>query len=94
MKKSIDERFSKFHADNPHVYASLARLARQVKSRGRSKVGIELLFAVLRWEQMMSTTGDSGFRLNDHFTSRYARLLMEQEPDLDGMFETRELRAA
>jgi hypothetical protein len=42
----------------------------------------------------MQTTGDAGFKLNDHFTSRYARLLMQREPDLYGLFETRAVRAA
>jgi cytochrome b len=92
--KTIDARFADFHAKNPQVYAELARLARQAKKNGHHKIGIELLFAVLRWERMMQTTGDSGFKLNDHFTSRYARLLMQREPDLDGLFETRAVRAA
>ena len=30
------------------------------------------------------------FKLNNNFTAHYARLLMAQEPDLEGFFETRE----
>jgi hypothetical protein len=93
-EKAIQQRFEEFHAANPAVYAELAKLARRAKARGQQRVGIELLFAIVRWRRMMATTGDNGFKLNDHFTSRYARLLMEQEPDLDGMFETRRLKSA
>lgn len=93
-RKSIQERFEDFHAANPQVYAGLVRLARQAVDRGHQRIGIELLFAVLRWEHMMTTTRESGFKLNDHFTSRYARLIMEREPDLEGFFETRKLKAA
>jgi hypothetical protein len=47
-RKTIDERFAEFHAKNPGVYDELARLARQAKKNGHHKIGIELLFAVLR----------------------------------------------
>jgi hypothetical protein len=91
---TIQERFEDFRATNPHVEASLVRLARQAHRRGHRKIGIELLFAVLRWETMMKTNDpSSGFKLNDHYTSRYARLLMDKYPDLEGLFETRQLRS-
>ena len=34
------------------------------------------------------------FKLNNDFTSRYARLIMQQEPDLEDFFEVRVLRSA
>ena len=94
VQHKIDDRFARFHHDNPHVYDELVRLARRAKDRGHKTIGIELLFAVIRWERMMSTRDASGFKLNDHYTSRYARMMMEREPDLAGMFRTRKLRAA
>lgn len=90
---SIDDRFQVFHGENPHVYTELVTLARQIHARGYRRIGIELLFAVLRWRSMMATTADEyGFKLNDHFTSRYARLIMAANPDLAGFFATREIR--
>ena len=95
-RKSIQEAFEEFHAANPHVYDALVRLARQCRARGRRRVGIELLFAVLRWEEFMTTDDPSQdtFKLNDHYTSRYARLILQREPDLEGIFEVRTLRSA
>lgn len=95
MKPSIQDQFEEFHRLNPGVYAELAHLARRAKARGHHKLGIELLFAIVRWNRLMRTNDPaSGFKLNDHYTSRYARLLMDQEPDLEGFFETRRLKAA
>lgn len=92
-QRSIDTRFQEFHAENPGVYTELCSMARQLKERGYRKIGIELLFAAYRWNKMMRTTADAyGFKLNDHFTSRYARLIMANEPDLAEMFKTRTLR--
>jgi hypothetical protein len=94
-RKTIQQAFDEFHEANPKVYDELVRLARRAKARGHRKIGIELLFAVLRWQRMMETDDPSqaAFKLNDHYTSRYARLIMEREPDLEGFFETRALRS-
>lgn len=92
---TIQERFEAFHHANPQVYAELVKLARRAKRQGQQRIGIELLFAVVRWRRIMATRDESSsFKLNDHYTSRYARLIMEQERDLDGFFATREIRAA
>jgi hypothetical protein len=92
-QRSIETRFRDFHTANPDVYTELVAMSRQLKERGYRRIGIELVFAAYRWNRMMrSTADDYGFKLNDHFTSRYARLIMQQEPDLAQMFKTRSLR--
>lgn len=84
---TLEQRFAAFHEANPHVYAHLRRLALDARRRGR-QVGIKMLYEVLRWQYAMQTSGDD-FKLNNSYTSFYARLLMEQEPELAGYFETR-----
>lgn len=92
-QRSIETRFRQFHDDNPDVYTELVSMTRELKSRGYRRIGIELVFAAYRWNRMMrSTADDYGFKLNDHFTSRYARLIMAQEADLADMFKIRTLR--
>lgn len=86
-KDNIQVAFEKFHAANPEVYRKLVNLARTVKVT-HDTYGIESLFARLRWHFEFETTGDY-FKLNNNFRSRYARLVMEQEPDLKGFFRTR-----
>jgi hypothetical protein len=89
---ALDRAFAEFHAANPRVYATLVRLARQAKARGRERCGIKMLWEVARWEIYLATS-DPDFKLNNNFHSRYARLVMEREPDLAGFFETRGLRS-
>jgi hypothetical protein len=91
---SIERRFVVFHEANPHIYDSLVALAREAKARGAMKLGIEQLWAVMRWQRHDYRVSDesSTYRLNDHYTSRYARLIMRREADLDGIFDTRSLR--
>jgi hypothetical protein len=50
---------------------------------------------VLRWNRAIAGLPDprEDFKLNDHYTSRYARLIVAHEPDLAELFELRRLRA-
>lgn len=87
---TIAEAFERFHAENPEVYATLRRLAFEWKKRRADRCGMKMLFEVARWQMNLKTTGEP-FVLNNNFTSYYARLLMENEPELDGLFQTRKL---
>lgn len=89
---SLDDQFNAFHKANPHVYQALKRLALQLARRGHRRIGIKMLFEVLRWQYAMSTNDPaSDYKLNNNYTSFYARLL-DAEPELRGMFELRTQR--
>jgi hypothetical protein len=92
--KTIDVRFRDFHDANPLVYASLVRLAREAKGKGHERISIGMLWEVLRWNRLVAVVDlTSEYELNDNYRSRFARLIMQQEPELDGIFEVRELRS-
>lgn len=91
----IQQKFEKFHQDNPHVYSTLVKLVEEWLATGRRRLAIGALWERLRWELGITTYGDDGFGLNDHHRSRYARLLTERHPEWpEGLFELRKLRAA
>lgn len=91
---AIQQQFEVFHKANPQVYETLVRLARQYRDRVDATPGIGMLWEVMRWTIAMETRDVSVWRLNNNHRSRYARRIMEQEPDLADAFETRRLRAA
>ena len=92
-KRSIEDRFNKFHSENPHVYDAIVKLARHAKSRGKTRTSLKRIFELIRWDVDMSVYGDHEFALDNSYTSRYSRLVMANERDLDGMFETRVLKS-
>ena len=93
-KRSIAVCFEAFHRDNPHVFAELVKLARRAAGVGVSRIGIRMLWERLRWQLTIETyRAGEPFKLNDHFHSRYVRLLAAQHPDLGRLFEMRQLRA-
>lgn len=88
---SIEADFKAFHEANPHVYEHLRRLAFVWKARRPGqRLGIGMLFEVARWDISLGTDGDP-FKLNNNYRALYARMLMEREPDLRGLFQTRRL---
>jgi hypothetical protein len=93
MRDEIDEKFRTFHEANPQVYDELVRLAREALSYRRRRIGIRMCWEVMRWNLTVVRRYDDDFHLNDHFHSRYARLIMDQETDLRGVFETRTLKS-
>lgn len=81
-------RFRKFHEAHPEVYAALVRFTREAIARtGRRRAGIGAVYERARWELSLRTSGSPA--LNNSYKAFYARLIMAQEEDLAGVFETR-----
>ncbi len=93
LAPTIQAQFQRFHIRHPEVYYGLLRLARQADSSGRPRIGMKMLFEVLRWEWTIAGLPDDAeeWKLNNNYTSRYARMVMDHNPDLAGLFETRAL---
>jgi len=91
---SIQQKFEAFHRENPRVYELLVKFSRQVKATGREHYSINAVFERIRWHVFIETKADDQFKLNNIYRSRYARMLMEKEPDLRDFFDTRELKRA
>ena len=88
---SIPERFKRFHSANPHVYDALVTLARQFRQRREdSKIGIGMLYEVLRWNYYMTTDSEDDYKLSNDFRAFYARKIMAENPDLKGIFQTKQ----
>lgn len=92
---SIQDRFERFHAENPHIYKRLEEMATAWLKHGHSRCSIHMLWETLRWQAGSGFfTRDEEYRLNDHYPARYARLLVENHPEWESVFNLRALRAA
>lgn len=92
---SIRTRFEEFDRDHPEVYRALVRLAREWIAAGHGRLGIATLFERLRWEwHVAGLTDRAGFKLNNSYRALYARKLMAENTDLDGLFEIRTLTSS
>jgi hypothetical protein len=91
--RTIDERFAAFHKKNPHIYRKLVNLCREVKGAGHDHYSIKAIFERLRWFHHIELKSKEPFTLNNDFTARYARAIMQFESDLCDFFEVRKLRS-
>lgn len=87
-QSKLEASFWEFHRANPEVYETLVVLAFQWKKFGGRKIGINALSERVRWEIAIRTCG-SQFKLNNNHRPFYARMLMENEPELAGLFALR-----
>lgn len=91
---SIQERFELFNQRNPFIYEAAVRLAKDLRNRGHKRIGIKMILEVVRWEHARSTQDPTcSWKINNSYSSRYARMIAENVPELADAFETRELRA-
>lgn len=91
---TLEERFADFRLANPHVERLLVQYARELMAMGHTRLSMKMLWERVRFEYATRTKGDSRAALNNDYTALFARRLMATYPDLDGVFETRQRRAA
>lgn len=92
---TITESFIDFHNKNPAVYKTLVFQSRQYRRmHPTKKLGIATLWENLRWDFMMTTDAEDDFKLNNNHKAHFARMIMNENPDLADLFETRETKAA
>ena len=96
-KKTIQQRFEIFHNANPHVYRLLCAGALKMQKQGRAHYGAKALVEVLRYSRVETVAGEpprDHFKLPNDLTSRYARKIMDEVPELEGFFHTATLITA
>lgn len=91
------QKFRDFHRAHPEMYDALLAKTRQAVGHGHRKIGMKMLVEVLHCESMLESgpaaAADNKFVLCNNYTAYYARMIMDRNPDLAGVFEVRELRS-
>lgn len=89
---SIQERFERFHGENPQVYRAIHWSVMDLELQGHKHYSIDAILHVIRYDRNITTTGRN-FKINNDFTSRYARKFMDEFPAYRGFFQLRELKS-
>jgi len=88
------EKFERFHELNPQVFSALEKMTTELTNRGRKRIGIKMLFEVLRWNYYMETNDpNSDFKINNNYAPYYSRLLIDKHPEWANVFELRTIRS-
>lgn len=79
--------------NNQRIYVEFVRRARIAKRmQHRAHFSARAILEAIRWDTALHEEG-SVFKINNNLTPYLARLCMEANPDLDGLFETRRAAA-
>ena len=83
--------FMKFHAANPHVYAAFKDFACMIREQGHKRYSQKAIMERLRWETEVryGNRYKMGNDPKDRCSSRYARLLIAEDPSFATFFEIR-----
>lgn len=91
---SIKDSFKLFHEKNPQVYELFEMKAMTAIKMGKRKISSKLIINVLRWEMFIDTEDTiTTYKINDSYSSHYARLFAEKNPKYRNVFNYRKLRA-
>lgn len=79
----------------PHgqeAYRLFVKYARAVHARGK-RIGAKAIWERMRWQAMVRNRDDQEeYKLNNNYFPRVARKAMREYPELEGFFQTRELK--
>jgi len=89
----IQSRFDDFDRAHPEVFRLFRFFAHMLKQKGKERFSADAILHRIRWEFAVNMECDGGFKVNNDFSSRYARKLISEDPAFDGFFELRRLKA-
>ena len=78
--------------DGLTVYSEARERALRLKAAGYARYSVDALLHSIRFDRAIKLGPSADYRINDHVSSRLARLLMERVPELADFFVTRRLR--
>jgi len=88
---SIQERFEEWLDQNPHIYSLFKRYAEELRHTGRHRYGAKSIIERVRWHVATQTVGEP-FKINNNYTSRLARKLIDEDATFEDFFELRRIK--
>lgn len=94
-RSELRSKFLDYHQRNPEVYQWLVQFSHDMKNAGYKSYGMKSIIERVRWHIDLNRPnndheGDKMLKINNNHAPFYARLIMDNEPDLKGFFEIRE----
>lgn len=91
-KKTIQDRFENFLNKYPFVWELFKAQVFRAKTHGFKRVGSKAIVEYLRWQARFNRLAGEDFKINNDYTSRFARKFKEEYPGYPIEFEERQLK--
>lgn len=84
----LAERFERFDAEHPEVWAACLRFAREAVAARAGRIGARAILERVRWEALVRPDAHESWKLNNNYIPFYARKLAAL-PEFEGLLELR-----
>jgi hypothetical protein len=88
MSPKKRELFYKWHNKNPFVWKAIENIFLDKAKNGQKRIGLKEIFEELR-QTIIKEKNDDEWKLNNNWTSAYARILAFKYPELSHFLEIR-----
>jgi hypothetical protein len=88
-RTALEERFEKYHAENPQVYELFKKFTLYAINCGRKHFSADVVAHRIRWETSITTVDADGLKINNDYVSGYARMFEKEFPQYAGFFRRR-----
>ena len=85
----IRDEFWAFHHDNPQIFELFRAYCTDLRRAGREAYGAKAVIERIRWHLNVEVRSADDLKLNNNYTSCYARLLVEIDPSFASFFRLR-----
>lgn len=90
-RQSIQAQFDRYDSDHPAVYQLFRQYALVLLGkRPNRRFGAKLILERIRWEFALDHSHDE-YKINNNYSSRYARKFLKEFPQYTNNLETRRL---
>jgi hypothetical protein len=86
------QEFVFYHEANPRIYELFVHYAKQARDAGRASYSGYTIIHRIRWHMSIDVKRQDEFKINDHHTSFYCRMVMFDHPEFEGFFSLRDQR--
>lgn len=91
---TLTDKFNQYHRDNPQVYELFKRFTFMAIKRGHNRLSAWMIANRIRWETSIETFSVDEYKISNDYIALYARMFMQDHPQYNGFFKTKEMKRA
>lgn len=87
----IDIQFAVFHEAHPELYKEFVKRTFALINRGKTHYSADAILHIVRYHSEVDGRNMEEYKINNNYSSRYARLFIKDHPAHEDFFKTRKI---